>query len=80
MLDEEAADDFSVNVTDLLPLQVTYYLFDLPKDDQAYHGIPRLHQVHHVEHVVRVTVPGGGARLNYVLPLEPKDRLLALSK
>ena len=61
MLYEETAYDFSICIIDLLLLEATYDLFDLSVHDQADHGIPRLHQVHHIKHVVSVTVPGGGA-------------------
>jgi hypothetical protein len=61
-------------------LQATNDFFNLSEDDQADHGVPRLHQVHHIKDVVRVTVSGGGTRLNDVLALEPKDCLLTLGE
>ena len=60
MLNEQTANNFSIGIIDALFLQATNDLFNLSKDDQADHGVPRLHQVHHIKHVVRVTVPGGG--------------------
>ena len=58
MLNEETANDFSIGIIDPLFLQATNNLFDLTEDNQADRGVPRLHQIHHVKHVVRVTVPG----------------------
>jgi hypothetical protein len=60
MLYEETTNDFSIGIIDLLFLQATNDFFNLSEDDQADHGVPRLHQVHHIKHVVGVTVPGGG--------------------
>jgi hypothetical protein len=57
MLYEETTNDFSIGIIDLLLLQATNDLFNLPEDNQADHGAPRLHQVHHIKDVVCVAVP-----------------------
>ena len=80
MLYKETANDFSIGIIDLLLLQATNNLFNLSEYNQADRGVPRLHQVYNVKYVVRVTVSGGGTRLNDVLALKPMDCLLALGE
>ena len=60
MLYEKAAYNFSIDITDSLLLKATNDLFDLSEDDQPDHRVSRLHQVHHIKHIICVTVARGG--------------------